>query len=69
MAMVWGRFRRGWVDFAEGWLLFWLAERYLPFNLRVRLDWTRSNAKRRLANFASGRLRHSRRLPTFARGC
>ena len=36
---------------------------------RVRLDWTRSNAKRRLATFASGRLRHSRRLPTFARGC
>ena len=28
--------------------------------VRVRLDWTRSNAKRRLATFASGRLRHSR---------
>ena len=34
--------------------------------VKVRLDWTRSNAKRRLATFASGRLRHSRRLPTFA---
>ena len=37
MAMVWGRFCRGWVDFAEGWLLFWLAERYLPFNLILSL--------------------------------
>ena len=34
------------------------------WRLKVRLDWTRSNAKRRLATFASGRLRHSRRLPT-----
>ena len=40
-----------------------------PQRFRVRLDWTRSNAKRRLATFASGRLRHSRRLPTFARNC
>ena len=39
------------------------------WRLKVRLDWTRSNVKRRLATFASGRLRHSRRLPTFASGC
>ena len=37
--------------------------------LKVRLDWTRSNAKRRMATFVSGRLRHSRRLATFASGC
>ena len=37
--------------------------------VKVRLDWTRSNAKQRLATFASGCSCNLQRLPTFASGC
>ena len=37
--------------------------------LKVRLDWMRSEGWRSSPTFASGPLRHSRRLPTFASGC